>query len=103
MAILILEILISFLAVFGLYAAVRFFCAYALSPKGLAVALRVSKPVSAEEAAFLYCRAKNFAPGFVPCKIIVCIRGDLEGREEVKSHFLRLGADCIMENTEGGG
>ena len=37
MAILILEILISFLAVFGLYAAVRFFCAYALSPKGLAV------------------------------------------------------------------
>ena len=95
MAILILEILISFLAVFGLYAAVRFFCAYALSPKGLAVALRVS--------AFLYCRAKNFAPGFVPCKIIVCIRGDLEGREEVKSHFLRLGADCIMENTEGGG
>jgi len=93
MAVLIAEIVISLFAVFGLYAAVRFFCTLLLAPKSLVVALEVEGPVGSEEAALLLCRAREcaIAPRY---RMVVLISEELESREEVKAHFERLGATC---------
>ena len=103
MAVLVLEIVISLLAVFGLYAAVRFFCAFLLAPPQLAVALEIKTPVGAEEAAFLYCRAKEFLVGLRAPHIVVCVSDTLEEKETIKAHFERLGAICCIVNAEKGG
>ncbi len=95
MAVLLAEIVISLFAVFGLYAAVRFFCTLLLAPKGLITALEVCGPVEAEEAALLLCRTREcaVAPRY---RTVVLISDALENKEEVRLHFERLGADCYI-------
>ena len=99
MAVLIAEIVISLFAVFGLYAAVRFFCTLLLAPKCLTVALEVKEPVGAEEAALLLCRAREcaIAPHY---RTVVLVGEEMERRDEVKMHFARLGAVCYIVKKE---
>ena len=96
MAVLLAEIVISLFAVFGLYAAVRFFCACALAPKELVVSLELSCSVSAEEAAFLFCRAREYTLLPRQGRIVVIVHEDVEDAEAVAAHFIKLGAVCYI-------
>lgn len=95
MAVLFAEIVISLFAVFGLYAAVRFFCTLLLAPKGLATALAIDRSVEAEEAALLFCRAREcaVAPHY---RVVVLVSDSLADKEKIKAHFVRLGARCYI-------
>ncbi|MBQ3056676.1 MAG: hypothetical protein IJC95_04235 [Clostridia bacterium] len=96
MAVLFAEIVISLFAVFGLYAAVRFFCACALLPKELAVSLEISRSVGAEEAAFLFCRAREYTPLPRGDRVVVLVHEAVEDADAVAAHFTRLGAVCYI-------
>ena len=95
MAVLFAEIVISLFAVFGLYAAVRFFCTLLLAPKGLVTELKVENFGGAEEAALLLCRVREcaVAPHY---RTVVLVSDDLEEKEKIKAHFVRLGAKCYI-------
>ena len=103
MAVLFAEITISLFAVFGLYAAVRFFCALWLAPRELCAVLEIKAPLRAEEAALLYCRAKDFLPTPRSTRVVVLVSDALPEREAVLAHFRRLGADCYPVHYEEGG
>lgn len=96
MAVLFAEIVISLFAVFGLYAAVRFFCACALVSKELVVSLEINSSVGAEEAAFLFCRAREYTPLPRHDRIVVLVHEDVEDVDTVAAHFTRLGAVCYI-------
>ena len=96
MAVLFAEILISMLAVFGLYAAVRLFCVWLFVPTEAVAALRISAPLTAEEAAFLLCRAKHLAPFGGKEEWIVCVPEALEGANEIAEQFRRLGVKSYI-------
>ena len=103
MAVLLAEITISLFAVFGLYAAVRFFCALLLAPRELCATLEIKTSLSAEAATFLYCRAKEFLPTPRSSRVVVLVSDTLDDRSAVLAHFQRLGADCYLVHYEEGG
>ena len=103
MAVLLAEIVISLFAVFGLYAAVRFFCALLLAPRELCASLEINTPIGAEAAAFLYCRAKDFLPTPRSSRVVVLVSDALDEKEEIRARFERLGAVCYIVKTEEGG
>lgn len=96
MAVLFAEILISMLAVFGLYAAVRLFCIWLFTPREVVAALRISEPLTAEEAALLFCRARHLAPVSGREAFIVCVPEALEGANEIVEQFRGLGVKSYI-------
>lgn len=96
MAVLFAEIVISLFAVFGLYAAVRCFCACAFLPREARVALEIRHAVSAEEAAVLFCRAWEYTTMPRHDRVVVCVHESVEDADAVAAHFIRLGAVCYI-------
>lgn len=59
MATVIAEIVISLLAVFGLYAAVRLFCGVLFAPRELADAIVIESDMTEDEVIYLVWRARE--------------------------------------------
>jgi hypothetical protein len=84
------------LAVFGLYAAVRLFCIWLFTPREVVAAIKISEPLTAEEAALLFCRARQLAFVSGREEWIVCVPETLEGANEIVEQFRRLGVKSYI-------
>ena len=96
MAVLVAEILISLFAVFGLYAAVRFFCLYLFAPHQLGVSIEIGEEITAEQAAYLVCRARERTLYMRYGHVVACIDRRLKNAEEIAVYFLDLGITCYF-------
>ncbi len=103
MAVIIAEILISLLAVFGLYAAVRLLCIRCFAPKELATALMIDHESAGECAEWLLYCARESGIAFTARRVVVVIDGRLVNAAALMDTFTALGAVCCITKTEEGG
>ena len=98
MALMIAEIFISLLAVFGLYAAVRLFCNAMFAPKELADTIVLEREMTEDEVVYLVWRARE---GCFDGKrrLIALLRGDCV-RSDVVETLLALGVECYEIKNE---
>ena len=101
MATMIAEIIISLLAVFGLYAAVRLLCGVLFAPKQLVDAIVIDGDMSEDEAVYLVWRARE---GSFDGKRRLIALLPAEGLSSgVTETLLALGVECYQINGEKGG
>lgn len=100
MAQMIAEIVISLLAVFGLYAAVRLLCGVFFSPKQLADAIIIDDDMSEDEVLHLVWRARE---GSFDGKrrLIALLPAEKLGSQVIET-LLALGVECYQINEKEG-
>lgn len=96
MAVLLAEILLSLFAVFGLYAAVRFFCFYHFSPPELGAAVTVTRTLSEEEVVWLLASAKEYSCFLPHRRVTVYVSRSVADADALQALFLRHGAQCFI-------
>ena len=101
MATMIAEIVISLLAVFGLYAAVRLLCGVLFSPKQLVDAIVIDDDMSEDEVVYLVWRAREGSFDGRRRLIALLLSERLGG--QVIETLLALGVECYQINGEKGG
>ena len=98
MARMIAEIVISLLAVFGLYAAVRLLCSLLFAPKELVDAIVLDKDLTADEALYLVWRAREGS--FDGKRRLVALFSSQRVSADVVDTLLSLGVECYQINEE---
>ena len=101
MATVIAEIVISLLAVFGLYAAVRLLCGALAAPKELTHAILIDRPMTEEEVVFLVWRAREGSFDGRR-RLIALLPSSLVGTDAAHA-LLTLGVECYQIDEEKGG
>ena len=100
MALLLAEMILALLAVFGLYAAVRLLAATAFLPRALSVCLELDRTVDEEEAAHLLSLARE-ACFFRRCRVVVLIDATLPNAAPMRAFFEDRGATCYFVKKGG--
>ena len=100
MALLLAEMILALLAVFGLYAAVRLLAATAFLPRTLSVCLELDRAVEEGEAAQLLSCARE-ACFFQRCRVVVLIDAALPNAAETRAFFEDRGAICYLIKKGG--
>ena len=101
MAVMIAEIIISLLAVFGLYAAVRLLCGVLFTPKQLADAIVIEGDMTEDEIVYLVWRAREGS--FDGKRRLIALLPARKLGSEIIETLLALGVECYQINdTEGG-
>ena len=101
MATMIAEIVISLLAVFGLYAAVRLLCCVLFAPKQLVDAIVIDGDMNEDEVVYLVWRAREGS--FDGKRRLIALLPAQRLGSQVVETLLALGVECYQINEEKGG
>ena len=101
MATMIAEIVISLLAVFGLYAAVRLLCGVLFAPKQLVDAIVIDGDMSEDEVVYLVWRAREGS--FDGKRRLIALLPTQRLSSQAIETLLALGVECYQINEEKGG
>ena len=100
MATMIVEIVISLLAVFGLYAAVRLLCGTLFAPRELARAILIDSDMSEDEVIYLVWRARECS--FDGKRRLIALLPPSRMAGEMVETLSALGVACYQIERKGG-
>lgn len=98
MATMIAEIIISLLAVFGLYAAVRLLCGLLFAPRQLVDAIVIDGDMSEDDVVYLVWRAREGS--FDGKRRLIALLPVEKLGSQVIETLLALGVECYQINEE---